>query len=182
MGLDVTACKNVKLIIEPKISEADELIQVYHGHFGEQCGELQDGSYYNCEEEDWFCGMSYGSYSHFRNELAKIGGWPEYKVSKPSYDDVDYEDKRFCYDFPNVASILNHDSDEVHGAFVEVINFSDCEGFICSEFCKKLHKDFLDHQGVANEILADNSSYLKMYNGLRDAFEFGSHAGFVQYA
>jgi len=181
MGLDVRALKNVKLIIDPRVGEADDLTRVYHGDFGEQCGDLKDGGYYDCEDENWFCQMSYGRYSYFRNELAKIGGWPEYKIDKPEYSDPDYENKSFYHRHPNVAAIYNFDGDEVNGPFVEVICFSDCEGFICADVCKKLHQDFLDHQDKAEELLDGTPGFIAMYNGLRDAFEFGSQNGFVKY-
>ena len=181
MGLDVRALKNVKLVGDPRVSEADDLTRVYHGHFGEQCGELVDGGYYDCGDEQWFCRMSYRRYNYFRNELAKVGGWPEFKIEKPEYSDPDYENKSFYYRHPNVASIWNHDGSDVSGPFVEIICFSDCEGFICADTCKKLHLDFVEHQEKADELLKDNPGCMDMYNGLRDAFEFGSAGGFVQY-
>jgi hypothetical protein len=181
MGLDVRAFKNVKLVSDPRVSEADDLTRVNHGAFVEQCGDLEDGGYYDCEQEGWFCRMGYGHYGRFRNELAKLGGWPEFKVMMPGYNDPDYENKSYYHRYPNVAAIYNSDGDEVNGPFVEVICFSDCGGFICADFCKKLFQDFVDHQEVANELFKDNPDYLDMYNGLRAAFKFGSNNGFVQY-
>lgn len=181
MGLDVMAVKNAKLIENPTVNEAEDLTKIYHGYFGDQCGDLKDGGHYDYDEHKWFCRMSYGRYSYFRNDLAKIGGWPEFIVPKPSYDDPDYDNKSYYHRHPNVAAIYNQDGDEVEGPFVEVVCFSDCEGFISADFCKKLHADFVNHQSKAEELFSDNESFLNMYNGLRDAFEFGSHSGFVQY-
>ena len=181
MGLDVRAFKNVKLISDPKISETEDLTQVYRGHFVEQFGDLKDGGYYDSEDDRWFCRIGYGRYSYFRNELAKVGGWPEYKVDKPDYSDPDYENKSYYNRYPNLAAIYNQPGNEVSGPFVEVICFSDCEGFICADICKKLYQDFVEHQAKADELLKEIPDFLKMYNGLRDAFQFGANNGFVQY-
>ena len=180
MGLDVRAYKNIVKVEDPRVSEIDDLCKVYHGFFPEQCGSLEDGAYYKGESK-WFCRLSYGSYSHFRESLAEIGGWPKMKVEKPHHSDPDFLNKDFLFRFPHAASVWNSDSEDVKGNFVELIMFSDCEGFICSDVCKKLYKDFKAHEKEAENMFSDNSYFAKFYKGLMDAFAYASKNGFVQY-
>jgi hypothetical protein len=181
MGPGIKAVKNATLVDDPRLSEIDDLIMVYHGDFPKQCGDLKDQSYYKHDEEEWFCSMSYGRYNYFRNELAKIGGWPEVKTEKPTLDDPDYEEKSFLHRNPNIAGVYKGDDNARNWPFIEVIVFSDCEGFICTDVCKKLHQDFVTHQAKADELLKEKPDWLEMYNGMKNAFKFGSSEGFVQF-
>ena len=180
MGLDVQAFRNVIKIDDPKVSEADDLCKIYHGHFPEQCGDLEDGDYYDGESQ-WFCRLSYGSYSRFRDLLAKIGGWPKHETPKPEYSDPDYMNKNYFYRCPYVASLYHTGKDSVEGPFVEILIFSDCEGFICAEICKKLFKDFEKFKPNAEEEFKDSPLFMEFYNGMMDAFLYGSQNGFVRY-
>lgn len=181
MGLDVRAFKNIGLVDDPKVSEVDGLMQPYGGHFKEQLGELVEGAYYSYEDSSWFCAMGYGRYGSFRNELAKLGGWKKRKVEKPDYSDPEFENKNYFYNYPYVADLYMQDGDSVEGNFVEVIIFSDCEGFFDTKHCKKLFKDFEMHLNKAEVIWADNPMYFNFYKGLMEAFKFGSENGAVQY-
>lgn len=181
MGLYVRAYKNIKLINDPKVSEVDELMKPYGGSFKEQLGELVEGKYYDYEDDNWFCRIGYGGYGNFRDELAKLGGWQKRDIPKPDFSDPDYNNKDYYHRYPYVADLYMQEGDSVEGNFVEVIIFSDCEGFFDTKHCKKLLTDFETHLDKAKEMWADNPAYLKFYNGLLDAFKFGSENGAVEY-
>ena len=181
MGLDVRALKNIKIVEDPKVSDADDLLHAYEGQFKDQFGSLVDGAYYDFEDEKWFCRIGYGGYSNFRNELAKLGGWSKRIIEKPDYSDPDFMNKNYFYNNPYVADIYMQEGDTVDGNFVEIIVFSDCEGLIDTDNCKKLLADFESHLEKAKELWANNELYVELYTGLLNAFRFGSENGLVQF-
>lgn len=181
MGLDIRALKNIKIVEDPKVSEADDLLHAYEGQFKDQFGSLVDDAYYDCEDEEWFCRIGYSGFGHFRNELAKLGGWNEKITEKPDFSDPDYSNKDYFHRYPYVADIYGRGGDTIEGNFVEVICFSDCEGLIDTDNCKKLLADFESHLDKAKELWADNERYLEFYTGLMNAFRFGSENGLVEF-
>lgn len=179
MGLDISAYKGVKVIDNPptnEYGEVEDYDKIFHGHFPTQAGNLVDGSYYECEDSEHFFSRSYGGYGMFRNTLAWVAGYPKYEIEKPSFRDPEYNEKDFAYRFPYSYSAWNQDN----GAFKELICFSDCEGYICSEVCKKLYNDFVEHKDKAEEMLDDRD--YKGYLSLMNAFEYAMDDGYVRFA
>lgn len=182
MGLDIGAYKNVRKVDVSELDddEYEDMQQVFCNGFKEQYSGLEVGSYYDGEYE-WFCRISYGAYSLFRDRLAEIGGWNKHLVDKPHFSDNNYENKNYFHRFPHIAGVYNTGNETVDGPFVEIIIFSDCEGFIDSKNCKKLYDDFCKYEDKAKEVLHEEDRFLKFYLDLKESFKYGSQSGFVWY-
>lgn len=179
MGLDISYYSNIKKVLD-KIDEEDDDYDekvdnaydisdfcVYgEEHFKYQLGELEIGAYYKGEYSMGFCAGSYGGYNFWRNQLSKLAGyssdeevWKEfgklmrkYKLKKIEKQDIS---------FP---------------PFYELINFSDCEGTICSNVSKKLYEDFLKFDKKAKNI---DDYFYKKYKEWTNAFKIASDNGAV---
>ncbi len=176
MGLDVYAYKNAELVDAESLSEDDkeELHHVFDNGFTDHLCALVDGEYYKAEETDAHYRRSYGSYSAFREVLAKLAGYKPLIIKKPSYSDDDYLDKSYFYNHPRVAQV----NTLKQGPFFELIYFSDCEGYIGTEYCKKLAQDFAEFAGKADELEDhDRTSYFQ----LKQVFEAASENGFAKF-
>lgn len=161
MGLDITAYRNAKKTegVEldsngyPKdydrfdlVSEND--IEYTEENFPGRTEGVTTGVY-EPEESFGFRAGSYGGYNSWRNQLAQIAG---------------FRDATDVWD--------NHRE----GPFVELINFSDCEGIIGPKVSAKLAKDFADH--------ADKAGYgyfRDKYDEWRKAFEMAADGGYVDF-
>lgn len=64
-------------------------------------------------------------------------------------------------------------------AFQELINFSDCEGIICSEVAAKLLDDFDNWDFVASQHVDPN--FYALYCQWRDCFKMATHHGAVEF-
>jgi hypothetical protein len=107
-----------------------------------------------------FCGSfrvgSYSGYNHWREELAKGGGYPKYADSY-------------------AEGAWNHYD---NGPFWELINFSDCEGFIGPKTSLKLFKDFEKYE---KEFEPHNEYFKKIYDNFKEAFKVASENGVVDF-
>jgi hypothetical protein len=175
MGLDIYASKNVKLIDNPTVNDAEDLDQIYHGDFPKQAGELVDRGYYDCEDSEHFLRMGYGRYGVLRNEIARIAGYKKTDIDKPDFRDEDYLNKYYFYKHPYLHDVYEQEN----GAFSELIIFSDCEGYICSTVCKKLYSDFEQFLDAAKAGLDDH--WFEGYENLMAAFKYGSENGYARY-
>lgn len=178
MGLDVVAYKNISKVEDPKVSETEDLIQIYHGHFSYQAGELGDGDYYDAEDCQHFVGIGYGGYSRFREELARIAGYDPKPIDKPDYGDPEYDSKSYFHRCPHIHRAYEGEYGD-GSPFIELIAFSDCEGYICAEVSKKLHGDFKAHLDNAEKGLDEH--FFGVYKKFMSAFEYVSGNGFVRY-
>jgi hypothetical protein len=109
---------------------------------------------YACSADDQFDfrAGSYSGYNAWRDELAKMAGYPSaeyvwYRVTK--------------------------------GPFLELINFSDCEGFIGPETAAKLARDFAEYQAKAEEL---GDYFLGKYEDFRKACEYAADGGAIQFS
>ena len=111
-------------------------------------------------------GRSYSGYNQWRNQLAELAGYPLTK-----YDGYG---GNVSESYAAGAWVV------VHGAFWEMINFSDAEGCIGTAVCKKLAADFAEFQEKAN---AHPDEYFRQcYAEMRQSFEHGADNGFVEFA
>ena len=164
MGLDISYCENA----EPYKGEVDsdgeplsDYERVYvNPHFPNHC-EYETG-YYTADYSGQFRAGSYSGYSYWRNKLAGIMGY-EYKINTHEFMGRKYDFK----DHQVPAS----------APFEELINFSDCEGAIGTVYSKKLYKDFVDHEEIANE--SDDEYFREVYDLFKEAFRVASNNGFV---
>ena len=109
---------------------------------------------------------SYTSYNDWKEELAELAGYtPKLYEQLPGFAST---------------SVLSHQQgavDDTPGLFHELIVFSDCEGIINAEVCKKLYNDFVECDADAKEF-SDDYFYAK-YCEWKKCFEFASHDGAV---
>jgi len=129
MGLDITAYSNIKRLDahlnddgEAVNNSNGEQVEEYYFHawknpsFPGRADELVDGAVYTYEDCTGH-GVGYGGYYWWRNELAEMAGYPVGEYESGHGKEANH-----------FGGVLNSDS----GPFYELINFSDCEGFICT--------------------------------------------------
>ena len=164
MGLDITAHRGLtKAVGNEAFDETGELIwtgkdddwfQLYvNDAFPGQAEDIEDQKAYKSAESFGFRAGSYGGYNVWRNELAQLAG---------------YESDRAVWAM-----------DTKVGPFVELINFSDCEGVIGATVSAKLAKDFAAYQEKADQ---HPSEYFRQkYAEWRKAFEMAADGGCVDF-
>lgn len=176
MGLDISACKNAALLAFDNIVD-DEPVDA-HGETinydarifanpdfpGREAGLINRG-FYSGDYSDGAEGCwGYGSYNGLRNELAKLAGYALGKAK--SYG---HEFDSYCVECWN----------GVQGPFAELINFSDCEGFIGPVVSKKLAADFAQFQDKADA--HESERFRDFYATMRAAFDVAAQDGFVHF-
>lgn len=171
MGLDISYYKNIQRIncLEKDGEPLDAItgtplenyIHVYiNPDFPDRCRDVE-GGYYRGEEGEGFRAGSYGGYNRWRDQLAKLAGYPL---------------------TPNDEGGSSHDSGAwaaTGGPFWELINFSDCEGAIGTEVSRKLAQDFADFQERAEAVDSSEYDFIGRYNEWRKAFETAAQGGVV---
>lgn len=183
MGLSISGYSKVKLIevstsdnIECKYEWMEDnniesgVVPYLNCDFPSHCTGLEDGVY---TYEDCVDGgrRSYSGWSNFREVLAKnVGYTPITEDEIPSGWD-EYTKRNFLLN-PHQSRAFNVKG----GILYELINFSDCEGVINTEMCKKIYNDL---QLVDRFKLEDRDQEL-LYK-LIQAFEAGSDGGFVTF-
>ena len=160
MGLDITAHGKIKFI--RKIEADEDMDNIYKNnlirfwvnpHFDGRCDDIDKDGVYTSDENFGFRAGSYSGYNHWRNTLAKLGGY-------------------------NSAEAVW--AKETSGPFYEIINFSDCEGVIGTEVSKKLCEDFKSYKEKA-ENFTDDPWFYKSYLNWLKAFEMASNDGCVSF-
>lgn len=155
MGLDITAYSK---IAEAEENEAfdetgelhDGFVQLYvNPDFNGRADEIKNRHAYRIGDSFSFRAGSYGGYNQWRSALAALVG------TTPSA----------VWENPKP------------GPFMELINFSDCEGTIGASISAKLAKDFAQYQTIADE--NDSEYFRKKYEEWRKAFEMASDGGAV---
>ena len=176
MGLDITAYRNLKKIdclfdaeghpVDRNTGEeVDYDLHVYANHdFPKAHDGIEDRCVYKADDSFGFRAGSYGGYNAWRNQLAKLGGWPE-----GIYEQYNREYKSYC--------CAAWDGQE--GPFAELINFSDCEGIIGPVVSAKLAKDFSDFESAAVQV--DHPFFQETYRNFKLAFEVASDGGAVDF-
>lgn len=158
MGLDIRVLTNVRFIAE-KVDEdrysEEDLTSLCNPHFPERSKGMQDG-YYTAEHESSFRAGSYSGYGTWRRQLCQWAlGVPAEEVWK---NPERFEGK----------------------PFVELIHFSDCEGYLSTEICKKLAADFESGReklpeptgkGDERYIYGSDDYFVDKYNQWAEAFK-----------
>jgi hypothetical protein len=153
MGLDITAHSKLQREEDQTKDRDDYEIKVWHNDsFPGRCDDIAEGYYTSAGEEVDFRAGSYSSYNHWRNELAKLAG---YESASAVWSKI------------------------AVGPFIELIDFSDCEGAIGTAVSAKLAKDFAEHQPKADA--HPDERFRELYATWRKAFELASDAGAVQF-
>jgi hypothetical protein len=168
MVLDVSAYSNIKLLENVHLDEdgdpvddAEELVDYFqpcvNAHYPSHAEGIENGALYGYEEEFGFCAGSYSGYNTWRNSLAHLAG---------------YESAKHVWDHPGLV-----------GPFVELINFSDCEGVIGASLSAKLAKDFADFNDRAKKTAAKYGGdwFYSLYQEWQKAFELAAQNGAISF-
>lgn len=154
MGLDVVAISKARFKDSnwKDGEEGENEHSVHKAEFNRMDG-LPEGIYEALGEQFHFRAGSYSGYNQWRRQLALTFARMEPEV------------------------IWNHDDHELEAPFVELINFSDCDGAIGPATSKKLAKDFDDYVGVAGEQMDEYD--FRIYLNFLHAFTIAADDGFV---
>lgn len=167
MGLDISYFKGLKEI-RPLIGDeeldwqANEKRFYINKDFPGRNGSIKEGVVYSYEDKGAFWA---GSYKQWREELAKVAGYPA----------VEYKDR---FD----GTRMRHDAAAwgmSEGPFWELIHFSDCEGTIGPEPSAKLAQDFARYQAKADA--HPDEWWRRLYATWRTAFETAAQNGAVDF-
>lgn len=161
MGLDITAARKITRL-SGDYSGDGFYVGSQPDEFVSQADGLEPGTYEAAETLKFRAG-SYGGYNKWREQLAKLAGYPA--VRHESH----YEPPEDLY----AAGAW----DAKEGPFWELINFSDCEGVIGPKTSAKLAKDFAEFQAQADAHPDD--WFRDLYTTWRRAFELASDDGAV---
>lgn len=178
MGLDITAYKGIKKLdvlfneneeaVDPVTREPigwDTYTRLYvNSNFPGRADDIQDRACYAYDDMDGFRAGGYGGYNQWRDELAKLAGYPQ-----GEYEQYGRMWPSHCVECWNGAT----------GPFSELIYFSDCEGTIGTAVSKKLAADFAAFQTKADE--HPDEWFREKYADWRKAFEMASEDGCVSF-
>lgn len=163
MGLDISAYAQAEFLYsqQPQTEnewdrfwETGNLVSVKNWGGWEQFEGLQEGVY-RVSSSMGFRAGSYSGYNAFRADLCRF-------ALKVDPDEV----------WNNLGKYKG-------APFVELINFSDCEGFIGPVASEKLYSDFQQHW-TDYSLNADEYSASK-YNDWLSAFDLAREDGFVEF-
>ncbi len=163
MGLDITAARCIERIGDSYEDGDGVYIGSQPAEFIPRADGLSPGMY-RARESFSFRAGSYGGYNKWRNELAKLAGYPQRPL-------VDRRGVRELH----AQGAWETDS----GPFWELINFSDCEGSIGPKTSAKLAKDFAEHQTKAEA--HPDEWFRELYAEWRKAFEMAADGGVVTF-
>ena len=172
MGLDISYISKIKETRDEEPSFSTN----YNGTFQYQLGSLKKFTCYDLtpeSENGGFCAGSYSGYNQWRNQLAVVAG---YESAEKVWEDCN---------LPASFNIRLFKLKEIDGQeiermkpFYELINFSDCEGLIGPEICKKLYQDFVDFEDKAKE---QDEYFYERYTNWKEAFRVASDNGLVAF-
>lgn len=186
MGLDITAYKNLKLLPNAVYDEntgdvVDKTTRECPKNWympsrnHEAHASRADGlnGIFSYEDFMGFRAGSYSGYGMWREELAKLAGWPAIP-----------HDTSFFSSTPRIENKHAPSAWEAEeGPFWELINFSDCEGTIGPVTSAKLAKDFESHQHLVDGLTLgsdeDTEWFRERYADWRAAFEMAAMSGAV---
>lgn len=173
MGLDITAYSKLKVVdvvydadgepIDPVTREslfvsAADFAHIYvNPDFPERADALMRG-YYLYGETLGFRAGSYSYYSRWREELAKLAGYPGSSDSLYPCSSTVYE--------------------AFGGPFWELINFSDCEGAIGPKTSAKLAEDFAGFRKKLDGAVV-SMGFVDTYDEFEKAFQLAADGGAV---
>lgn len=171
MGLDITAYRKLTKLNATvdedgygvdsetgKKIEGDYFVPNFNHEFDRHEG-LEHGVY-SFEEDFAFRAGSYGGYSRFRDDLAKLAGYQEH----PTADHDRHAESAW---------------EAGEGPFWEMIYFSDCEGTIGPKVSAKIAQDFSNHQIKADA--HEDEYFRERYSNWRKAFEMAAEGGAVDF-
>ena len=184
MGLDITAYRKLKKMdavfnadgepIDPTTREPldyNDYAQFYvNSDFPGRNGSIEHKAVYAYEDAHGFRAGSYGGYNGWRERLAELAGYPT----------VEYERVAGYAPSRQMRRDAAAWSGKCEGMpFVELVNFSDCEGVIGPEVSAKLAKDFAAFDERAKAV--PDEWFYDRYCEWRKAFEMAADGGAVSF-
>ena len=172
MGLDISYASKINFESRSISGEGDNLYLYPNDSLLDQSEGIQSGEY-TCEGiQGSFRAGSYSGYSSWRRTLAKMIGW--------EIEDLWQHVETLVQRNENLNDVLNeNDRFSVDIPFVELLHFSDCEGFIGPKTSAKLHSDFLEWDENAKNFDSQNSYFYETYQEWTEAFKVASDGGCV---
>ena len=177
MGLDISYASkiNFEKRREPDFEEMHQnSVFLYpNDSLLDQSEGIKNGEYISEGIQGSFRAGSYSGYSSWRRTLAKMIGW--------EIEDLWQHVGTLVQRNENLNNVLS-ESDElkVDIPFVELLNFSDCEGFIGPKTSAKLHADFLEWDEKAKVSDPFKGGYFyETYKEWTEAFKVASDGGCV---
>ncbi|MBE8232995.1 MAG: hypothetical protein HAW67_04610 [Endozoicomonadaceae bacterium] len=179
MGLDVTAYENSTIVENPECDEWDDCVKgnkIYVSpDFKDHAGRFKDGVVYESEKSYAFYVGSYRRYGYFRGLMAEMAGYDP--IDEDSFSPTEWNERE-----PYMLGCWASN----HGFFYEMLNFSDAEGIISTEFSKKLLSDFEKFDGKYKAFFEEKegemgSYYIRLYEDFKKAFAMAANNGYVDY-
>lgn len=176
MGLDITAYSGLKKLDvlfdaddEPVDKQTQQPIGNYlrvytNDDFPGRAEGLEDLAVYSYEAARECFGMGYGGYNRWRNELAKLAGYPLTEYTRAN--GTNYSHAAACWQ-------------GAQGPFSELINFADNEGVIGPIVSAKLLRDFIDWDQRAKD--NGDPSFYDVYSRLREGLELAADGGCLDF-
>lgn len=181
MGLDISAYRRVTkldVIFDEDGEAVDKETKEYVEHdvrvyanpnFPGREEGVEDGAAYTAEDGMSF-GTGYGAHGAWREELAKLAGYPATPVDRG---------------FGNPVKMHSGGAWSAEsGPFWELINFSDCEGTIGPVVSTKLARDFAEWDERAKQHDEDaglSGGLYERFQKFRQAFEMAADGGLVDF-
>jgi len=176
MGLDISYYSRINF--EKNVWKADLSKEYFEGEVYlypndsllDQSEGIPGGEYI-CEGiQDSFRAGSYSGYSGWRRTLANMIGWDIEELWRKVETLVQRNE--------NLNDVLSENGNvKIDIPFVELLHFSDCEGFIGPKTSAKLYADFLEWNEKAKTV--DQGYFYEKYQEWTKAFEVASDGGCV---
>ena len=182
MGLDIITIKQV----EPYTGDIDDVDVywiIYQFNDRKVKTVMKDGKLTTLKHGQMVTGV-YGGGDFHAGSYSGYGAWREKLAQLAGYEPIPYS--RSYGDTKEFMSYSAAAWKSKGGPFWELINFSDCEGYIGSVDAAKLYKDFADYTKKANKMFKDenpyNSSYgfLPLYKSWKKVMKIVSKGGLVR--
>ena len=165
MGLSISYYSNIKYTgknDEDKFEYKDKCCYLYGNDSFPNHFDINKSGVYIYEKRGTFNAGSYSTYSQFRHDLQTMAI------------------------FSNGITNINYDEyDEKSIPFYELIHFSDCEGSINADICKKIFKDFEDNSKKIKKQLDmskdRDETFWYLYKQFKKAFRVASNNGAVTF-
>lgn len=172
MGLDITAYRQLQLAESPELDDdgypTGDAVKLYvNSNFADRAEGIRDKGVYEFADSMDFRAGSYGGYSAWREELAKLAGYPL----------TDHEAYGGHIEKRHAAGAWA----ATEGPFWELINFSDCEGVIGPTVAAKLARDFAEWDDRAKARGAALPFFYEKYQEWHKAMEMAADGGAVDF-
>jgi len=156
MGVTITGYSNIKIT---KNIIGDEKVHIESGGFEQSnMPHIEECDYFDYEEGSNPYQSSYTYYGIFRDSLCKLSN----NISQEKLWEMKDKSLKFYY----------------------LINFSDCEGYIGTSYCKIIYDEFTKYEDeIISKLDAINPLYYKnTYLELKEIFRLGSNDGIVVFS